>query len=353
MRRGRYGVSMQVYGAILPGAAAVARLLPVAAVHRRTEAALSAKARHRLRIIHWYEDHGQNVRLTCRHFAWSPSTFYLWLHRYQRQGPRGLEERSRRPHRVRKPTWSKELAQAVLRLREKYPRWGKDKLAVLLRKEGRQVSTSMLGRILREIKERGLLWEADLRDPWQVRRAQRRPYAVRKPRDYFPAAPGDLVQVETADIRLLPGQVYKHFTGRDVVSHWDVLEVHSGATAQAAASFLDTLLERMPFPVRAIQVDGGSEFKARFEAACQQRGLQLFLLPPRSPKLNGHVERAQRTHREEFYEVVDIPDTLAELQEKLRAQEAVYNNIRPHQALGQRTPREFCQEWHATQTERG
>jgi len=168
-------VPMQVYGAILPGAAAVARLLPKAAVHRRAQAGLSAKARHRLRIIHWYEQHGQNARLSCRHFGLSPSTFYLWFHRYQQEGPPALEEHSRRPHRVRQPTWSQELAQAVLHLREEHLRWGKDKLVVLLRKEGLLVSTSMVGRILREIKERGLLWEGDLRDPWMVKRAPSAP----------------------------------------------------------------------------------------------------------------------------------------------------------------------------------
>ncbi len=58
----------------------------------------------------------------------------------------------------------------------------------------------------------------------------------------------------------------------------------------------------MPFKIKAIQVDGGSEFMAQFEEACQQRRIRLFVLPPRSPKLNGSVERAQRTHTEEFYE---------------------------------------------------
>lgn len=344
---------MQVYGAILPGAAALAGLLPTAVAHARAEPRLSTEARHRLRMIHWYEDHGLNARLTCRHFGKSPDTFYHWLRRYQQEGPRGLEDRSRRPHRVRQPTWSKELAQVVLRLREKYPRRGKDKLVVLLRKEGHQVSTSMVGRIIRQLKEQDLLWEPDLRDPWQVRRRPRRPYAVRKPRDYVPAAPGDLIQVDTADIRLLPGQVYKHFTGRDVVSRWDVLDVYYQATAQAAADFLGSLLQRMPFRVRAIQVDGGSEFKARFEAACQERGVQLFVLPPRSPKLNAHVERAQRTHREEFYQMLDPPDSLAQLRQRLRAHETDYNTVRPHQALGQLTPKEFYQQWLSAQTERG
>jgi putative transposase len=344
---------MQVYGAILPGAAAVARLLPTAAAQAQAEPHLSRKARQRLKMIQWYEDHDSNARLTCRHFWISPSTFYHWLRRYQQEGPRGLEDRSRRPHRVRQPTWSKELAQAVLCLREDYPGWGKDKLAALLREKGWQVSTSMVGRIIRHLQDHNLLWEPNLRDPWQVRRRHKRPYAVRKPRDYTAEAPGDLVQVDTADIRFLPGQVFKHFTGRDVFSRWDVLDVYYQATARAATGFLDALLQRMPFPVRAIQVDGGSEFKAQFEAACQERGIQLFILPPRSPKLNGHVERAQRTHREEFYRMLDPPDSLSQLRERLRAWETVYNTIRPHQALGQLTPSKYYQRWLATQTERG
>jgi putative transposase len=49
----------------------------------------------------------------------------------------------------------------------------------------------------------------------------------------------------------------------------------------------------MPFLVKAIQVDGGSEFEAAFEEECQKRNIRLFVLPPNSPKLNGYVERAQ------------------------------------------------------------
>jgi hypothetical protein len=97
--------------------------------------------------------------------------------------------------------------------------------------------------------------------------------------------------------------IFKQFTARDVVSRWDVIQAHTRATAFTAAQFLDTLLHRMPFPIRAVQVDGGGEFAAQFEAACQHRGLRLFVLPPRSPKLNGAVERANRTHTEEFYQV--------------------------------------------------
>ena len=90
-------------------------------------------------------------------------------------------------------------------------------------------------------------------------------------------------------------------------------------------------------------MDGGSEFRAEFEDACQERGIHLFVLPPRSPKLNGHVERAQRTHKEEFYEVRDLPDSLEGVNKMLKAWEEVYNCYRPHQALGYLTPKAFYQ----------
>jgi putative transposase len=341
---------MQVYGSILPGAATLARLLPKGTSQARDQRPLSHEAKKRLRAVLWHERRGGNVSLTARHFGVSRSTLYDWLGRYRRAGPRGLEERSRRPRKVREPTWSKDLELAVLRLRAENPRWGKDKLTPVLRREGREVSVSMVGRILARLRAQNRLPQATLKDPCIVTRPQIRPYATHKPRDYIPLAPGDLVQVDTADVRWTGvDRPYKHFSGRDFISRWDVLGVHGRATARTAADFLAAVQERMPFPVKAIQVDGGSEFKAEFEAACRERGLLLFVLPPRSPKLNGRVERAQRTHKEEFYQLLDPPDTMADLRAELLKHERRYNTYRPHQALGQKTP----QEWLLAHAERG
>lgn len=294
----------------------------------------------------YYREH-KDGRLTCRHFDIPPQTFYRWKRRYDPKHLDSLEDHSRRPKRVRQPTWSRELVEAVLRLREQYPRWGKDKLVVLLPKREWQVSTSMVGRILKHLKERGALREP-LPNRVSVRRHHYpRPYGIRKPRDYIPKDPGDLVEIDTLDVRPVPGLVWKHFTARDVVSRWDVLEVHRQATAATTAHFLDALSERLPFPLRALQVDGGSEFQAQFEAECQRRGVLLFVLPPRSPKLNGHVERAQRTHTEEFYEVEDFPLEIAGANQALLNWEHVYNTVRPHQALGYLTPEQYvlqCRE---------
>lgn len=337
---------MQVYGSILPGALAVARLLPRQTA-KGPQVALSQAAKHRLKVLGWYHAHGANVSRTAHHFGHSRVTIQSWLRRYRARGLAGLEDRSRRPRNVRKPTWSGALEERVRDLREQYPRWGKEKLAVLLRREGVTASVSMVGRILRRLRETGRLVE-----PPPERRRRRtnrppRPYAIRKPKGYLARAPGDLVEVDTLDLRPLPGVLLKHFTARDVVSRWDVLDVFTRATANAAARFLDRLQERMPFPVKAIQVDGGSEFKAEFEAACQARGIRLFVLPPSSPKLNGCVERGNRTHREEFYEVYDLDWTVSGLRPDLLRWERIYNTIRPHRALGYLTPQEFVTQWRS------
>src|SRR3972149_10744404 len=237
---------------------------------------LSREAKQRLRMMQWHDEHGRNAALTCRHFGISRDTFYRWLRRFEAYGPGGLENGSQRPKNVRRPTWTKELENAVLELRRLTPGWGKDKLVVLLRDQGWQCSTSMVGRILRHLKKTGRLVEAPGADPWHPRRPFLRPYGVRKPKEYLADRPGAIVQVDTAHVSLFPGFSFKHFTACDVFTRWQVLEAHGRATAHAAAGFLDTVLERLPFPGRAVQVDGGSEFIALFDEACRASGVIPF-----------------------------------------------------------------------------
>lgn len=317
---------------------------PAMGVGREVPPDLSREARRRLAMLDWHRANGADVSRTARHFGYSRPTVYRWLGRFESRRLETLEDRSSAPRRRRRATWSADEVAAVKRLRERYPRWGKDKLAVLLEAEGRYLPVSRVGRILARLRRSG-----ELREPLvRARRRQRRPprpYAVRKPWGLRVVAPGDLVQLDTMDLRPVPGVVMKQFTARDVASRWDVLELASNATAAAATRMLDALAARMPFPVRAISVDGGSEFMAGFEEACRERGITLYVLPPRSPKLHGAVERANRTHAEEFHQVTDADPTVTGLGAELRAWEVVYNEVRPHQALGYLTPRQFLDEW--------
>ena len=310
----------------------------------RTCVELSREARVRLAWMDFYRA-SQNVARTCRHFGISRQTFYRWQSRYDPYGLSRLESRSHRPHRQRQPTWTFPLEEKVLTLRLQFPRWGKDKLAVLLRRQQLQVSTSMVGRILAQLKRQARLLEPPRSGVPGSRRALRpRPYAVRKPKQYAVSQPGDLVEVDTLDVRPVPGVIFKQFTARDVISRWDVIQAHTRATAQTATQFLDTLQHRMPFPIRAVQVDGGSEFAAEFELACKQRRLHLFVLPRVLPNSTAPSNAP----------IVPIPRSstrstacsleMKKLNRELRQWEKIYNTVRPHQALGYLTPQQFLRQ---------
>ena len=303
---------------------------------------LTQKEFDRLRALTIYKE-TRDAKLVCQTFGISRATLYRWLKRFDPKDLISLREQSRRPRRVRRPIWSRQLVRAVKELREEYPRWGKDKLVVLVRGQGHEASTSTVGRILRCLKQRGELKEPKRR-VISAKRRSRRPYGVRKPGDYVAERPGDLVQVDTLDVRPFPWITLKQFTARDVISKWDVMEARRRATATTAKEFIETLEQRMPFRVKALQVDGGSEFYSDFEEECQRRKIRLFVLPPKSPKLNGCVERAHRTHTEEFYEVYEVPWNVTDLNPILQKWEHVYNCIRPHQALNYRTPLQFLKD---------
>ena len=96
----------------------------------KTGVELSREARVRLAWMDLYQRCGK-VAHTCRHFGISRQTFYRWLKRYEPVDLTMLEQRSHCPRRRRQPTWSFSLEGKVLTLRLQFPRWGKDKLAVL------------------------------------------------------------------------------------------------------------------------------------------------------------------------------------------------------------------------------
>jgi|RhiMethySRZTD1v2_1073278.scaffolds.fasta_scaffold430064_1 transposase InsO family protein len=265
------------------------------------------------------------------------STLYRWQ--------KTPEPKSRRPHRPRKPAWPPALVKAVEEARADNPMWGKRKLAVLLRREGFAVSLSTLGRILKHLVERGVVTPVPKlrRKPGgrRFRLGANERHARRLPKGLKPSLPGEIVQIDTLFLNIRADKPIKHFTAYDPVAKWTVASVAARATASLAATFLDKLLADMPFKVSAIQVDGGSEFMADFERACQAKHLALYVLPPKRPQLNGAVERCNGSWRYEFYASYDLPHRLDQLQPLVDAFAHRFNHHRPHDALDGKTPAEY------------
>jgi len=329
------------FGLIIPGSEYLISLL--------RQSSISHDGKKRLKWMDHYLRH-DNARFTCRYFGISPQTFYRWWNRFDPYDLQTLEDHSRKPRHVRRPQTPPEMIERIRELRERYPRWGKDKLAVLPKREGIHVSASSVGRVINRLKAKGLLVEPV--NTVLARRARRKRckprYAVRKPKGYKIREPGDLVEIDTLTVHLLPGVRRYQFSARDVLFKFDALRAYKHQSSVKAAHFLHYLRKKFPFPIKAIQIDGGSEFKKFFEEECQKAGILLFVLPPSSPKLNGHVERANRTHREEFYEVEEVDLSIEKHNQQLERWSYVYNHIRPHQALDYLTPNEYYQQWLRT-----
>ena len=109
----------------------------------------------------------------------------------------------------------------------------------------------------------------------------------------------------------------------------------------------------MPFPIQAIQVDGGSEFKADFEAECARRGIALYELPPRTPALNGHVERNNGAWRYEFYATWELPsDSLEDINRWIDAFADEFNSFTTRtRPLADKTPAEYLAQIAANETQ--
>jgi putative transposase len=276
--------------------------------------------------------------------GWSRATLRRWRKR--------AEPHSRRPRRVRGPNRPPGLAVAVERLRLDFPMWGKAKIGPLVRKLGFAVSDATVGRILSDLIKRGRVPAApDLLRKIGPRAAPKnRPYAIRKPKHVAFEKPGDVVQIDTLSISILPGEAIKHFTAYDPFAKWTVAKPYKRATAKNAAEFLARVRAQMPDPVRAVQIDGGSEFMADFEQACADAKIPLYVLPPRSPKLNGAVERCNGAWRYEFYASSDLPLDIDKIAKRVDAFQHLYNNHRPHGALAGLTPAKYLAIRRANQT---
>jgi len=102
------------------------------------------------------------------------------------------------------------------------------------------------------------------------------------------------------------------------------------------------VLEALPFPVRKIQVDNGTEFSLAFALTCQELGLRIRYIKPRRPQQNGKVERSHRIDQEEFWGRYTGTDFAAATQELARWQHH-YNHERFSMAFKGATPMEKLQ----------
>ncbi len=162
---------------------------------------------------------------------------------------------------------------------------------------------------------------------------------------YEKPQPGHRLQLDVKFLERIPGtqkRLYQ-FTAIDDCTRIRVLKVYDACNQRTAIQFIDEVCRRLPFRVLAIQTDNGAEFQSQFHWHVESLDIRHAYIRPRTPHLNGKVERSHRVDNEEFYQLLDeqgITDDIHVFNEKLREWEDYYNYHRPHGALDGQTPYE-------------
>ena len=133
------------------------------------------------------------------------------------------------------------------------------------------------------------------------------------------------------------------YTAIDDATRVRALKVYSRHTQANAIDFLDYVIKSFPFRIREVRTDNGHEFQAKFHWHVEDQGIRHAYIKPRSPQLNGKVERSHRTDQEEFYQLLTYKDDV-DLEEKLAHWERFYNLSRPHGAFNGKAPYEALRE---------
>ena len=162
---------------------------------------------------------------------------------------------------------------------------------------------------------------------------------------YEKPQPGHRLQLDVKFLERIPGtrrRLYQ-FTAIDDCTRIRVLKVYDACNQRTAIQFIDEVLRRLPFRVHVVQTDNGAEFQSQFHWHLETLDIRHVYIRPRTPHLNGKVERSHRVDDQEFYQLLDqdgISDDIHLFNEKLREWEDYYNYHRPHGALDGQTPYE-------------
>lgn len=312
-------------GVVIPGLASV-----------RPTTTLSKQAKQRLKWVDYYHRHGNNARLTCRHFGIAHRTFYRYYNRFKQQGLSGLENRSQRPKKVRQPTTPPNVIAVIRTLRKANPEYSKYKLAVILKRDyGYQVSASTVGRV---ITRYNLFFTPPVkpkRHPDRLKSAKR----LRKSKDFKATKPGDLIEV---DVKHLPNMSTKRyaFVAVDVVSKQTAVHVASTISSKQGALAWKKAVHQLGLP-KATLTDNGSENMGAFAKLLSEQPTEHYWARPRTPKDKPHVERLIGSLERECLQWGGVATDLRDQQDSINQWLTKYHSYRPHQSLGYLTPDEY------------
>jgi len=286
-------------------------------------------------ITEWSKG-GHSITELSRIFEISRKTAYKWLERFELHGRTGLAEGSRAPHHSPHAI-SEEKRVVIVAERQAHPTWGARKIVQsLMRQQPKEIwpAASSIGELL---KREGLI---------QGRRLRRRTPPHTDPLQHV-EEPNQVWCVDFKGwFRYGDGERCDPFTTTDALSRVLLCcQATDKADGVHVRGVMESMFRKHGLP-DAIRSDNGSPFASRAPGGLSrlsmwwmQLGIRHERIIPGHPEQNGRHERMHRTLKQE---TANPPKANRRLQqEAFGAFQKEYNEQRPHEALGWKTPAEL------------
>jgi transposase InsO family protein/transposase-like protein len=307
---------------------------------------LSLKAQEKLEwIIFYHSVSGKNALATASYFGINPKTLHKWLSRFNEKSLESLEEKSRRPLKVRGWMVTPEEETNIVDLRKRNLEYGKKKLQVLYLKEYKEyISTWKIERVIRKYN----LYPDKVKHDYLVEKRRKS-----KPKVRIHTVKEELKQINEfgflwhidAIIIWWYSQRRIIFTAIEDKTKIAFARVYKTNTSGFAEDFLKRLIYLAQGKINIMHQDNGSEFQGAFERACETLGILQIYSRPHTPKDNPSLEKFNDTIQREWLSLSVVGlDDITEANKDLTRWLIKYNSYRPHQALDYKTPLEYAQD---------
>jgi len=307
------------------------------------------KAKYKARVLAFWAKHG--LEATVEAFKVKERTLYLWKAQ-QKQGSGSLEslnEKSRRPKTIRAREWPQAVKDEIRRFRTEHPNLGKEKVHIFLKPYCAAQnlvcpSVSTVGNLIRDMG--GLrTFPVKVRHDGRIVRPERRK-RTRKPKGFRATRPGHCGSFDTVE-RIINSSRRYLLTFTDVYSRFSFAWATTSHASAAAKEFFSLVAYLFPFPFEYVLTDNGSEFAKHFDAEIRRLHKTHWHTYPKTPKMNAHCERFNRTVQEEYLNFHASELILPErFNQGLMRYLMWYNTERPHWGIGLQTPVQFIREKH-------
>ena len=296
-------------------------------------------AQFRLHLIEYSDKYGIKAALDA--FNIKRSTFFYWKKRYKDSGKSlvSLVPLSTRPQSVRKMETDWRLVDFIKTIRKKHGNVGANIIKPFLDQYAKELGIKSIARptIEKVIKRRKFTFEKRTRT-----RRKTKYQKLRTRKSPKVNSPG-YIQVDTIHITINQKRLY-FVSVIDIYTRFAMVRSVPSPSSKQARLVFKEFRSQYQEKIHSIQTDNGSEFLGSFHTHLEEQLIKHIFIYPNSPRLNGVVERFNRTVQEEFINRSDeIYYDQYKFNQKLIKYLNWYNTKRPHSSLGYQSPMQFIQ----------